>query len=210
MPLRVKTNVAMPKHLIRFVKKKSAGQKALKKVNRLLSAIEHKYHDVQLNEDDIDYNGTFIRLDAVVQDNTDQTRDGDSLYWKNMSLRFSIFSVADAIVRCIILKAKDPTMSSVARWLQTVGDEFAPFSPRNHDYMANGKTLYDRTFVLDTGKTLAVDVTKFIPINMKCQFNAGATTVNKNGLVAIFISNEVGPSTRPAVRGWIRTTYSDN
>ncbi len=208
MPRRFQGDHALPRSM-KF-KKKTAGQKALKKVNKILKGIEHKYHDRRIDIDDITYNGSILLLDAVPQGDGDSLRDGDSLFWKNMSIRLNMFSVADCIIRVIVFLAKDPLITSVTRFLQNVGDEEAPFSPREHDYMRNGKTLYDRTFVLDTAKTLAVDITKFVPINKKCQFNAASTTVNMNGLKLILISNVIGPSILPSVRGWIRTTYTDN
>lgn len=173
--------------------------------------VEYKFHDTTFSTT-YDYNGGLILLNNPAQGDTDQTRDGDSLKMQNLTFRGTIIkngAANDTWVRIIILFSDQNKIANVTDWLDPayVGSARAIEAPKDWDKRFYGKTLYDKTFTVNSDRQ-STQYKGVIKINKHTQFEAGSTTINTGALQMIVISNE--PTNTPTVSLVSRLSFTDN
>lgn len=165
----------------------------------------------------VDLGGVLWNCTAISQGDTDETRDGDSIYLKKWTINFG-WTAGDGnnLVRVIAFQWKEndtfhvPLPTDV---LQIVGSPISPLSTYLHD-KEQGKNfgvLYDETFALAVNAATE-SMEKSIDVSLqyarrKIQYNAGSVG-GSNKLYVLAISDS-GAVPNPQLKFVSRVLYTD-
>ncbi len=194
-------------------KRESDGKKALKMVRRLKSAVELKHFDFMVSDPDVNYNGEFRTLNEIPQGDTDETRDGDSLFMTSYEIR-GRWEIGDAgdknTMRIIMMLDKAGLeVTTAGDLLQVVASQFGVVSAYDQDNRSNWILLADRTYSMYDNKPVVPFHFKG-KLNKKVQFAGGSTTAfTKNALRIFYISNAAG-ATGPTINLFSRVFFTDS
>lgn len=212
-------SVKMPtKYIRKRYKKKSKSayglaKTALKKVNKLSSAIETKHYDLAITGPvNIDWNPQLASLNNVPQGLADTERVGDKI--KMMGLRFRIFldlnTVQEALFRCIVMYDKENDIDSLNAILEQSGIPNAINSPFDVDTRHKYTILHDKVYSASNGYKRLIPINLSMKLNKVSQFNAG-TTVHTQGRLRFWIFSDTSDLlvTKPQWYGYSRVFYQD-
>lgn len=177
---------------------KGLNKKEKKQVKSLINqGRENKYLDVLINSSSL-ATGVVYSLADVTQGDTDIQRDGDQLVQRALRVKGRAL-VADTTnqVRLVLFRWKQQTTPLVADILSSayIGNVEAPLSPYHHDGRSNFTVLYDKIYHVGTYNIQKGFDTKWINLrNNKQYFKAGGSTVSKNCIYALIITDSTAVS----------------
>lgn len=196
-------------------RRKAAGVKALKKVNRLARLVkpEQKY-DLSYNAGSfVDYNGYTTALMTNNQGVTNAQHVGDRLTLTSLDFRMALYQGGAgyySTTRCIIYIDKANISPGNNIWSIT-GSVQAPLAPLSRAYAKDMIVLKD--FTIDQtsgGDSGAVHKHFRIPLKGRTMlFNANTNTVMASQLRIAFISTVAPAGTRPEVWWNAEVKYTD-
>lgn len=176
---------------------------------------ETKYHN-QLNVGSSpSYTGAISLMNDIAVGTDDQTRVGDELYMKSISLNYNVtVSSTDStnVVRAIVFQWFDDSTASLSSILQQTGDLSAVVSPYHHDnmYGKKFKILYDKVHLVNDASNPqsygSISITKIK--RRKVHYTAGSSTPDNNRVYLAFISDSAAAS-HPSVNYYLRIRYTD-
>lgn len=186
------------------------GYKAAMWVKNLIN-VEHKSLDNTINSQ-ISYDGFVSIINVPPQGITDHQRVGDSILNKQFRIRGWLQRQgADTMVRMIIIKDKQNTVTTTADYFQSTGTIYSPFEYKKEDNMFQSKKLYDELYCLTTDENAKVFDVKLNDLDDHTTFDNATTTITTNAYKIIFISDQVPSSgTEPTVTYRSRFDYIDN
>lgn len=196
-------------------RRKAAGVKALKKVNRLARLVkpERKY-DLSYNAGStVDYNGYTSALMSNSQGVTTATHVGDRIALQSLDLRIFLFQSGSGIysaTRFIVYIDKANISPGNNIWSIT-GSTIAPLSPLSRAYAKDVTVLADFTVDQASGDESGV-LHKIMKIPLKGKtmlFNANTNTVMANQLRIAAISTVAPAGTPPTVYWTGNVLYTD-
>lgn len=181
---------------------KKRGQTAMQKATKALAivqkqkrAVEWKYHDRLVTSTNITQLGTVNTLTFVPQGDTNQTRDGDKLQARHLSIRGTLTSngsKSTAKVRLIVFRANKENASNLLQ--SEILDNNDPNSHKSWSDRFRTKTLLDRTYDLNqqVSGTLVLKSFNFnIKLNDPINFTAGTTAIENGGIYMMYLSDTV-------------------
>jgi hypothetical protein len=165
---------------------------------------------------------TQLAISAVPQGSTDSTRDGDQINLQSLWIKFEVYLQGTGgtndftdQVRLMVYRyhpmssASAPVPATVLQDLSVA--QSATMTPNTWDNRKDYTVLIDETFNLsgngpsDLGKTFHI---KWKTPGIPAHFSAGSTTLQTNGLFAMFMSDSL-IATHPQVNFYSRLVYSD-
>lgn len=198
------------KKAYKFAKKhEGTARKALaiaQSLQRMIN-VEYKYyfHSGALTPTST---GQVVNLFVPAQGSEYNMRDGDSV--KNIRMDGSFWllknsSSAASLLRMIIFRGKQENATTfvTSDWLQ--GDIL---SRKNITEKYRTKTLYDKTFSLNSTRNDTVNQTFDIKLFGHTKFTSGTTYVEDGGIYMLLISNEA--TNTPYFNYNFRMSYTDN
>lgn len=195
--------------------KPSLSRGQVKQMNSIASKAisrraEKKYYLHSNGSSSISDTGYIWPLSDVPQGDTDQTRNGDSLYLRTVRILGDV-RAGDTTNACrvIVFQWLDDSTPTVASVLQTTSGVTAVFSPYLHDQRKKFRIMYDKMFVVAAnGNDAKVFDTKYLrPPIKKVAFTA-ATTTGSNKIFLLLISDSTAV-THPALTHYSKVTYDD-
>lgn len=184
---------------------------------QIVKRAETKFH-VATQSIGVDYTGAVYDLTSINQGDTDESRDGDAIYWKSQTFNYRVYGgdTTNAL-RVIIFQwfgntsLHTPTVGDV---LQQYGSTLGVLSTYLHDgeQGTNFRVFYDKTTTAVNG-TDTVDKVFSVKVPLKyarkkCQFNAGSAS-RTNGLFLCVISDSAA-TPNPGIEYWSRVTFTDS
>lgn len=145
--------------------------------------------------------GAVYNLFACGQGDTQNTRDGDKCFVKNMDLRYAVRNSSASflgVVRVVVWIDEDNTLAGTNLFASAGfnGTTNAPYAFYNRQYRPQVKILYDEIHDLDLTSDSQDSVRVNIPVNTLVTYQPASTAIQQNALKILFISNnaEVGSS----------------
>lgn len=173
--------------------------------------VEYKYFDQGASLGVANWNGSLTTLCAPAQGVGALQRTGDSIKMKNLTMRYAWernpSGINNEICRIVIFIDKENSITTGAQFFQSVGTVNAPFQSKFADNKYDSKILYDKLHYVDLYHPVTV---KSIVINIDdhCHFDAGTTTIDKNAIKFLIISQTA--INGPQFTYNSRVTYIDN
>lgn len=192
----------------------------LKEIQRQIRGLapELKYKDYQHNAV-VSYNGTLYDIsETVAQGTTDSDRVGDQLMIKGVRLfgHAGATSSANSVLRVIVFIDKADKCTSVSDVLPSAGSLAAVDSQYRHDYFDKrsvGVILADKRLTIGGNATDRQNGLFDMNIKLKypaqCTFQSGTTTVVRNHLKVILITDQAPTSTLQVV-AYFRMFFTDS
>lgn len=182
------------------------------KLKQLIN-VEQKHVDTTTSTTNT-YNGTLVTFNEIAQGDTDNTRDGDSLLNKKINIKGFIVAAASGaindVVRIIIFKDKQNTITTPGQYLRDVGSIYAPLSQKQRDNQFQTKKIYDNTFSVDSGNPLKIFSIKIDQLDDHTNFVSGTTTIT-SGAYKMLIIGTVAPAGANSITTYTsRFEYIDN
>lgn len=179
--------------------RKVTKPKSKKQISKLVKQIvskeaETKFFYSTYGPTGIDYSGTIVDISAIPQGSTDNSRNGDTLRYKNLYISGNIVAGdATNLLRMIIFRWKPNVGTSVGSVLtaSTLGTALAPHSRYYHDFLPQMRIIYDKLITVNAVSKPQVAfkcvLTKGIK-DVKAQFSAGSTNAT-NRLYVLLLSD---------------------
>lgn len=186
------------------------GKLALSKVKALerMARPETKYLDLGYSANSVSWTGTLIELCTPTQGVGVNSRVGDVVTLRGMTLKCTVGSTgANAIVRMIVFIDKENSITTPGQMLTVTGSALAPLSPKVFDNQKNFRVLCDRLIAVDTYSPQQEINYYFSLKNIRQSFDPGTALPFQNNLKIFWISN-VGATT-PIYSQYTRVTYMD-
>lgn len=174
-----------------------------------LSNVEMKHHDVDLT---VGYTatatGSITDMNNIAQGQSKIQRIGDSIKPQSLTIRGVIEHNGlntESQVRLILFKVKHPNgvLPTVAQLLEVS----KVHSPKNYENRFHSKTIWDRTFSVDSSNRLK-QFQKTFKLYGHINYTAGALTEESGAYILLTISDE--STNFPVARWYSRMTYTDN
>jgi len=194
----------------KLYKKRPMGYRTFKRVARP----ENKHFDVGLSQGSLN-TGTLNLLTGIGQGVDDTQRVGNTLHLRSLYLsvvaKQNTISTIDTVRILVVRDRQNYNVPSVIDILESgaVGGGLAPLAQYNHYYMSRFKILFDRTFTLTSGGAEAYTFKKWIPIFSDSHY-IGASTVFKNQIYLLHISDNGNILSMPVINISARIIYQDN
>lgn len=157
--------------------------------------------------------GTVVDLNNIGQGDTDNARNGNSLYVRSLNWKgYLARPTAGDVVQCVRLVVFMDTqqVGDTAPTLNNVLDNITPYSHLNSDTVGRFKILCNKVLTLDTAKSLSQQFEINIPMRHHIRYNGTTgTDVQKGGLYLGFLSTQ-GTSNYPTISYEARLCYHDN
>lgn len=189
------------------------AKKALKKVNKMSSAVETKHYDLDFETDqECNYVGNFLFLNLPDQGVEDTDRVGDSIKMAGLRLKFSLnIDGADrALCRFIVMIDKQNEFTVASQFLATTGNENVINSPYLVDERHKYTILSDKVYPMNIGAYRIRQINLSQKLNKKTQYTGGTTAITKNAIKFWFFSDyPVADPDAPLIKGWSRLWYKD-
>ena len=182
--------------------------KTAKWVAGLVNA-EYKFFEVNTSPTAVDYNGGIYALCYPAQGVTAETRNGDSIKIKNLTLRgqFSQNSTTTETVRMIIFIDKENETVAGSDLLEITGSSQGVFSPKNPNLRFDSKILLDKTYIINSNSPIKkFDLT--LKIGVHTNFIATTTNASNNALKLLVIGQNASAGSK--FQFYSRCTYLDN
>lgn len=188
----------------------------VQKLKRMAGHPEYKQYTATDAPVNVDYDGTVDNIFTPSQGDGSTDRDGDSCQLARLTMRGFFNSSGDgfeSFCRLIVFIDPENKSSSASDVLdsQFLGTNMAVHAPKDYQKRFNSKILYDRTFWVPDPAIISrkPNFKITIPINKKVMFNSGGTTIYKNALKLLYVSDR-GSMNLPQI-SWIgRMTFLDN
>ncbi len=198
------------------VRKGKEGKLALKKVNKLMKAIERKRIDTKISSTS-GTAGTIVPL-SLTQPGSDGEADriGNKISLSSIYFPYSIrMNTADDFVQMRVMIVLDKQVNgatfALADLLQFTATEENIVSPYNLDGALRFKVLYDKKHSLNQGARPNLTAKMYSPLNGILARYSGATAViggvENTGLFLVHISDEATNS--PVILGQARVRFRD-
>ncbi len=192
----------------------SPGKKALKMVKQIKSAIELKFIDTAISNNDVDFNGNFAPaiFNNPTQGLTDSNRVGDTI--KVISCRWRHFvrrnNSSACGIRYTLIWDKYNTVANINDLYASNGAQDSLISDYVKDKRGDYIVLHDETVqVASDYRTKTIGYRKR-RINKKTQFQAGSTVFEKGALKLWAISDvDSNAGNQPQADFYIRVYYMD-
>lgn len=215
-PYRKKNKRPGYKSCGRMIASDAAKALAMARYVKGLVNVEFKNSIFQLTSTDVPETGLRTTLFSLSQDDTNQTRDGNSVRFKSLYLKYMLSihaSAAETQVRVVLVYdgKSNGVQPLLAQMFQDVTLHDGLVSPVNINLSSRFKIIYDRIHTLSSSGRGTLSAKIYKKINMKCQYNGIAGTIadlqDKN-ITLVFISNEV--TNHPTVTSMVQLRYIDN
>lgn len=202
-----------------YKKKYSVGEiagKALSGVNYLRTLVnaEVKTYDSTLAAQSLDYNGHIYNLTAIPQGDTEQSRDGNSIFLKSIFIRGLITAntvTENNTVRVIIFRdtmnlGSSPTIGEI---LESTGSNIATLSPLNHDSHGRFQILWTKFFTFSNNGNTAQVWKAYLPIRKHVKYTGTLGTDEHKGQIYILLLSNTNVN-HPQGNYQARVSFYDN
>lgn len=173
--------------------------------------VEYKYFDSAASLAVQTWNGGLSSLCLPAQGVGALQRTGDSIKMKTLTLRYAWernpLGINNEVCRIVIFIDKENSITLGSQYFTAIGTVNAPFQSKNPDNKYDTKVLYDKLHYVDTYRPVTVK-SLVINIDEHCHFNIGTTTVDKNALKMLLISQTA--TNGPQFTYNSRVSYVDN
>jgi len=178
--------------------------------SKLSAAQETKFFTPSQLAVGVDFSGSLWQISAIPQGDTDSQRDGDSLRYKHISLRFG-WSAGDGanFVRVVLFKWSDRTTPTSATILQIVGTANAPFSSFTWDSKKQITLIYDELFALVDEADNSI-VCRKIERVVRGTPQYQAATINGTHQIWLLAISDSGATPNPQFNFVAQLTYTDS
>lgn len=185
----------------RKYKKRNDGTKALAMVRKMQYNQELKFADIDGSLSNIDYLGaTFPIFNAIAQGDTNQTRNGDKITCKYVSMKIVVAGGVNSDdqtsgayirqrLRVILMWDKQNTIATVSELLLGNGSGNADLGHYNRDTRKQFIVLSDTHHILNQSSGNVKYISIFKELNKNTQFVTGGTTIESGALKLFAISN---------------------
>lgn len=179
--------------------------------------VEKKYRDYSQGSTAIDWNGsTFSSFCLPAQGDSANERVGDSIKVTSSKIRIKLVGAGTGtgnLVRFIVFWDKEGTITGPSDVLNNIGGGETPLEFYLKNRMHEYQVLADRVYTINSDVSAFRYITyNFYKrnINKHIKFTEGLTTVEKNQLKMIVISDEDPTGSPPRIWFEARTHYIDN
>lgn len=181
---------------------------------------ELKYDGVANLTTPVTDNGTVVDICSPPQGNADNNRTGDKIKIVGVHLRAHLAgdptlpTACTATVMLVQDKQGSLTTATISELLlgTDLGGALAPHARPNFDMVPeNHKILWRDTFSLEGGALNTHVINKFLKLKMaETVFDAGSTTILRNGLKLVYVSDRASGLQAPAIVYTVRAFFTDN
>jgi hypothetical protein len=161
----------------------------------------------------VDYSGVCVSLSDITQGDTPTTRDGNSVVFRELKLRYTI-TPADAtnLMRVIVFRwlPLDSTPPTPGQILLTIGSALAPLSVRYPVFPSLYKVYYNKLHDVDTTSKVQVKGRVVIRKKMgiqKTEYNN--TSSDGVGKLYILAISDSAAATHPSIQWYGQLRYND-
>lgn len=193
------------------------AQKAISGVRYLKGLVNsEKFKHDMTSSSTITRTGTMLHLTNIAQGDGDGQRTGNSIFVRNVGIRFSILyntsgASAQRVRMMLVIDSQQvgDTLPSVSDVLDVAGTASAPLSFLNDQTVGRFKVLKSRMYTVYADKNNIVSQWN-INLRHHVRYNgAAATDIQKGGIYLLMVSSEDNTNP-PAVERNIRVAYHDN
>lgn len=193
------------------------AQKAISGVRYLSGLVNsEKFKHDMTSSSTITRTGTMLHLTNIAQGDGDGQRTGNSIFVRNVGIRFSILyntsgASAQRVRMMLVIDSQQvgDTLPSVSDVLDVAGTASAPLSFLNDQTVGRFKVLKSRMYTVYADKNNIVSQWN-INLRHHVRYNgATATDIQKGGIYLLMVSSEDNTNP-PAVERNIRVAYHDN
>jgi len=177
--------------------------------------VEVKNNDSSFPNTAIDWNGLLTTpIFAPTVGDTRSTRTGAQVSITGGEIRYRVSSsaVAAASIRVLLVIDKEGTGTALSEYFDTAGVFGTPTAPLaffDRDRRANFKVVYDKLHEFDYQTGNLQQYAKIKIPKMQVQFDDASTTVRKNALRVILVSDITTAGNRPAFESEARIYFTD-
>ncbi len=191
----------------------SKNKRQLKNIAR---AIEYKFFDKDHAASSMDTTGETDVINAMVLGDNVNTREGNKILMKRITVRGLILNIngtpVDTIVRLVIFRAKNQNNANQTILLLTQDGPGNINTMMRHEHYKRFQVLADKTFALDTTAHSIIPFYFTHKCNVVCQYsaNTGATTDIEDGAYYVgFWGSNAASANTPTITFSSRCSYLD-
>lgn len=143
----------------------------------------------------IDWNGGILTMNALLQGDTESTRDGSSVKIQNLQCSGAIqfLQGITGAYRLVVVWDESASITSTNNFFQTIGTAQSPYGYKNWDNRFKSKILYDKLIInrpIDASHSTLHHVQFDVPVNKHTQYSDASGTISSGALRVIMITDQ--------------------